>query len=221
MTKLLIVDDDDAMRRLLRLNLEDAYEVLDTGLPEQALALALQHKPDAILLDLRMPSYSGYELCQTFTSFNSTQMIPVFVISGEVGEKTKELCKKLGAVAFFEKPVDFERLRVAIADGLKTRRQERRGEARVRLRATVKLRVRENGRTLSSTVTTTENVGRNSFLCACALQLGDQAEVDVFLLASPEEHAGKARVVRTEGAGTEYPKYALRFEEKPSLWVLN
>ena len=91
----------------------------------------------------------------------------------------------------------------------------------MRLRATIKLRVRENGRTLSSTVTTTENVGRNSFLCACALQLEDQAEVDVFLLGSAEEHAGKARVVRTEGAGTEYPKYALRFEEEPTLWVLN
>ena len=55
MNRLLVVDDDDAIRRLIRLNLADHYEVLDTAEPEQALALALENKPDAILLDLRMP----------------------------------------------------------------------------------------------------------------------------------------------------------------------
>ncbi len=56
------------MRRLLRINLADSYEIVDTGTPEQALALAMQDKPDAILLDLRMPKYSGFELCRTFNS---------------------------------------------------------------------------------------------------------------------------------------------------------
>jgi response regulator RpfG family c-di-GMP phosphodiesterase len=222
MIKILIVDDDNAMRRLIRLNLDGDYEVIDTGEPEHALALALQHKPDLILLDLRMPSYSGYELCQTFSSFNSTQLIPVFVISGEVGEKTKELCHKLGAVAFFEKPVNFDRLRTSIEEYLKTRRLERRSEARVHLRVTVKLRVIEAGKSnASSAVTSTENVGRNSFLCACALQLADNSAVDVFLVGSPEEHAGKARITRSEGLGGEYPKYAIRFDEKPETWVIN
>ena len=55
MDKLLIVDDEEAMRRLLRINLADRYEIIDTGNPEQALALAMQDKPNAILLDLRMP----------------------------------------------------------------------------------------------------------------------------------------------------------------------
>ena len=59
MDKLLIVDDEAAMRRLLRVNLGDRYEITDTGSPEQALALAMQDKPGAILLDLRMPKYSG------------------------------------------------------------------------------------------------------------------------------------------------------------------
>jgi CheY-like chemotaxis protein len=82
MARILIVDDDEAIRRLVRLNLTDLYEVFDTGQPEEALALALEHKPDAILLDLRMPGYSGFELCKTLTSFSATQLIPVFVISG-------------------------------------------------------------------------------------------------------------------------------------------
>jgi CheY-like chemotaxis protein len=69
MPRILIVDDDEAIRRLVRLNLTDLYEIFDTGQPEEALALALEHKPDAILLDLRMPGYSGFELCKTLTSF--------------------------------------------------------------------------------------------------------------------------------------------------------
>jgi CheY-like chemotaxis protein len=75
--RILIVDDDEAIRRLVRLNLTDLYEIFDAGQPEEALALALEHKPDALLLDLRMPRYSGFELCKTFTSFSATQLIPV------------------------------------------------------------------------------------------------------------------------------------------------
>ena len=47
---------------LIRLELCDTFEIIDTGEPEEGLALALEHKPHAILLDLRMPNYSGYEL---------------------------------------------------------------------------------------------------------------------------------------------------------------
>jgi len=67
MARILIVDDDEAIRRLVRLNLTDLYEVFDTGQPEEALAP--EHKPDAILLDLRMPGYSGFERRKTLTSF--------------------------------------------------------------------------------------------------------------------------------------------------------
>src|ERR1700684_4432423 len=126
MARILIVDDDESIRRLIRLNLIDLYEVYDTGKPEEALALALEHKPDAILLDLGMPGYSGFALCKTFTSFSATQLIPIFVISGEGGAKTKDFCRDLGAAAYFEKPVNFEKLRESLAEALQTRRRERR-----------------------------------------------------------------------------------------------
>jgi CheY-like chemotaxis protein len=99
MGKLLIVDDEEAMRRLLRINLADRYEIVDTGNSGEALAMAMQGKPNAILLDLRMPNYSGFELCRTFKSMASTQLIPIIIISGEAGATTKLLCKELGAAA--------------------------------------------------------------------------------------------------------------------------
>jgi len=53
MGKVLVVDDDEALRRLMRLELSDTYEIIDSGEPERGLALALENEPDAILLDLR------------------------------------------------------------------------------------------------------------------------------------------------------------------------
>src|SRR5260221_11895259 len=83
MRKLLIVDDDEALRRLMRLELSDNYQIIDSGQPEQGLSLALEHRPHAILLALRMPKYSGSELCQTFTSPVRTHMVPVIIVTGE------------------------------------------------------------------------------------------------------------------------------------------
>ena len=193
MAKLLVVDDEVAMRRLIRLNLDDEYEIVDTGEPEHALALALEHKPDAILLDLRMPKYSGYELCQMFTSFGSTQLIPVLVISGEAGSTTKEFCRGLGVAGYFEKPVDFSALRVQLADFLKTRRRERRGESRVKLRVPLKLTGTDSlGRPFVA-LTTTENIGPSSFLCATNVSLEPDSFVEVYLVGA-EQRAGRARL---------------------------
>ena len=193
MPKILIVDDDEAIRRLVRINLLDLYQIFDTGQPEEALALALEHKPDAILLDLRMPGYSGFELCKTFTTFSATQLIPVFIISGEGGAKTKDFCRDLGATAYFEKPVNFDALRARLAEALKGRRTERRSEVRVALRVPLKLSGKAADGTSFSIPTTTENVSKSSFFCACAVVLLVDTIVEVF-------HACCRAGVRWQGA---------------------
>jgi DNA-binding response OmpR family regulator len=220
MLKILIVDDDESIRRLLRLNLADVYEILDTGKPEEALALALQHKPDAVLLDLRMPGYSGFELCKTLTSFSATQLIPVFIISGEGGAKTKEFCRELGASAYFEKPVNFEALRASLAESLGSRRMDRRQEKRVGLRVPLKLSGKDANGNSFSLPTTTENVSNIAFICTCAVLLTVDAVLDVDLIALEQERVGKARVARAEWPGTQYPRYALRFTEMVGPWIL-
>jgi len=82
MSKILIVDDDEAMRGLLRVRLEGSYEIFDTGDPERALGLAMEHKPDAVLLDLMMPKLSGFDLCQSLHSLSYTSRIRIFIITG-------------------------------------------------------------------------------------------------------------------------------------------
>ena len=220
MQKLLVIDDEEAMRRLLRLNLSDSYEIIDTGDPEQGLALAMQTKPSAILLDLRMPRFSGFELCRTFTALTSTQLTPVFIVSGEAGSTTKSLCKDLGATAYFEKPIDFDLLRSRLAEVLNAKRPERRSEVRVRLRTPLKLcGIDSNGKPFEER-THTENVSLNAFFCGCAASLNPDCVVNVFLLSGGEQFVGSARLVRSESTETPYPRYAFRFVEKSGQWVL-
>ena len=221
MAKLLVVDDEESMRNLVRLNLADAYEIVETGEPEQALALALEHKPDAVLLDLRMPRYSGFELCKTLTSFSSTQLIPVIVISGEAGAKTKELCRDLGVAAYFEKPVDFDMLRARLGEFVRGKRKERRKEVRVRLGVPLRLRGKDTKGNNFDIATITENVSLSGFLCSCSVTLGVGSIVDVFLANAPEEEVGQAKIVRLDELHPSLPKYGCHFVRKVGTWVLH
>lgn len=219
MPKLLIVDDDAALRRLLRLELESDYEIIDSGEPEQGLAFALEHKPDAILLDLRMPKYSGYELCQTFTSFSRTQLIPVVIVSGEAGAQTKEHCKQLGAAGYFEKPIDFDELRRFLSQIANGSRHIPRSEVRVRLRVPLKLRGTDIRGSKFEEAAMTENVSLSGFLCDSTVELAQDAIVEVYI-ASEREYVGRAAVVHADARGTLIHRYGCRFTEKTGPWVL-
>ena len=143
MGKILIVDDDEDVRNLHGLWLGNAYETVQTGDPEEALALALKHKPSAILLDLMMPKLSGFELCQTLHNLSYTSLIPIFMITGESSEKYKQHCESLGAKAYFEKPVNYAALKAALQAELESGRVERRAHVRLNMRVQIKLRGRD------------------------------------------------------------------------------
>jgi CheY-like chemotaxis protein len=219
MQKLLVVDDDEALRRLMRVELSDTFEVIDSGEPEQGLALALEHKPDAILLDLRMPKYSGYELLQTFTTFSHTQKIPVIIVSGEAGSQTKVQCKQLGAFGYFEKPIDFEALRGCLSQIGKTRKFVPRSEVRVRLRVALKLRGADSRGNKIDLEATTEDVSLSGFLCTSTAELSVGSILEVYI-ASGTHYVGKVEIVHSDTKAASLRRYGVRFIEKTKAWVL-
>jgi DNA-binding response OmpR family regulator len=220
MPRLLIIDDDESVRKVLRFRLRNSYEIIDTGSPEEAVALALQQKPDAILLDLMMPRYSGFEVCQTLNSMSFTQLIPIFIVSGESAQRYKDFCTSLGAKGYFQKPVDFDALEARLKAILETKHVDRRSEPRVKLRVMLKVKGTNLKGEPFELITTTENVSAHGFLAACAASLKAGSTADVFLMAPGEQLAGKARVVRMEWPETPGQRCAFRFLAEPSDWVL-
>jgi DNA-binding response OmpR family regulator len=220
MRKVLVVDDDEALRRLMRLELGDSYEVIDSGEPEHGLALALEHQPDAIVLDLRMPKYSGYELLQTFTSFSHTQKVPVIIVSGEGGGQTKEHCEQLGAAGYFEKPIDFDRLRERLKQVTNNRRHIPRSEVRVKLSVALRLKGTDGKGENFNEVATTEEISLSGFLCRCNAQLPASSILDVYLSGNSDEYVGKVRIIHPGTNNTNTWRYGCRFIEKVGPWVL-
>ena len=221
MSKILIVDDDEAMRGLLRQRLEDSYEIIDTGNPEEALALALQVKPDCILLDLNMPKLSGFELCQTLSSLNVTRLVPSIVISAYPVAGYKDFCLNLGAKEYLEKPVDFNQLRACIAQVLGKRQVDRRAEIRPQLRVILKLTGTDSTGKAFELLSVTENVSAVGFLCGCHVSLAKGTIVDVFLKGSGiERRVGSARVAHVQWPNTPGQRYGFQFTEKTRDWIL-
>jgi response regulator RpfG family c-di-GMP phosphodiesterase len=221
MEKILIVDDDDAMRGMLKMRLSDTYETIDTGNPASALELALKHRPRAILLDLMMPNCSGFELCQSFHTLSYTGRIPIFIVTGESALKYRDYMASLGATAFFEKPIDFARLKSQIAQELQTRPSERRVHVRVRMNVIVKLKGVDASQRSFEQLSTTENVSAGGFLCTLPLTLPADTVLAVFLSGATGDHyAGQARVVRIENPNTPWQRYGFEFIERTSEWIL-
>jgi len=218
MRRLLIVDDDEAMRRLFRLNLSDNYEIVDTDDPEQALALAMEHKPDAILMDLRMPKHSGLGLCRALGAINKAQPVPIFIVSGETASEVQS-CKEMGTAGFFEKPVDFDALRVSLSK-VKRQTQVPRAEVRVQIRVELNLAGTDSKGKEFKESTFTENVSVCSFLCALDATLENDSIVEVFIARGNGQCVGKARVMRSEERQGASSLYAFRFTEKTGEWIL-
>jgi len=219
--KILIVDDDESVRGLLRMRLSDTYQTVETGDPEQAVALALEHKPDAILMDLMMPGFSGFELCQSLHNLSYTSRIPIFVVTGEAGAKYREHCQSLGAKGYFQKPIDFATLKAALAAELRAKQPERRRHKRVQMRVVLKLRGTDTEGKTFEEKTTTDNVSAGGFLAVCMASLSKGTPVEVLLASGGQDRfAGRAQAVRKESPGSPWQRYGFEFIETTSDWVL-
>jgi DNA-binding NtrC family response regulator len=101
--RLLIVDDDEALRRMLGWELEDlGYEVSLAGDCREGLALASRRRFDLALLDYRLPDGSGIELMESLRTLSPG--LPVVLCSGLAGSDTQARALREGAASFLTKP---------------------------------------------------------------------------------------------------------------------
>lgn len=102
--KLLIVDDDPHIRRLLKIYLrESGYELSEAATGEEALNLFGQHRYDVVLLDLILPYYGGFRLCQRLKESEGPHP-HVIIMTGDDSPETRATAKECGADDFIGKP---------------------------------------------------------------------------------------------------------------------
>jgi putative two-component system response regulator len=102
--RILLVDDDPALRTLLK----TTFEVADVAVVEAEDAAAARRRirsarPDVIVLDINMPGTTGLELCVELKAAPATRDIPIVLLTGSEGD-TGAAAKKAGADAFVRKP---------------------------------------------------------------------------------------------------------------------
>lgn len=111
MAKILIAEDERDIRDLITFTLRFAgHEVIATANGEEALQTALQETPDLILLDVRMPRMSGYEVCEQVKANENTEHIPVVFLSAKGQESEVQAGLKVGAEEYILKPFSPDQL---------------------------------------------------------------------------------------------------------------
>ena len=113
--RVLLVEDDKALRRYLEVTLERAgYDVLAASDGLEAMKLALTSPVDLVLTDEMMPNLSGHELCRFLRNSPQLTHIPIVLLSGM---EKKDASSEAGlADAFLAKPVAAERLLECVAE---------------------------------------------------------------------------------------------------------
>lgn len=103
--RVLLVDDEENIRMLVRFNLEKAgYEVIEAGDGKQALALARNETPDIAILDLMLPGIDGLEVCRLLKQSPETAALPIIMLTAKGDEIDRVIGLELGADDYMAKP---------------------------------------------------------------------------------------------------------------------
>lgn len=119
--KVLLVDDQPEVRRVVRRNLTKAgYLVIEAWNGRVAIELARESTFDLVISDVRMPDMDGLDLLAALHELDA--QLPVVLTSGSPGPPSVVQTRMLGAFAFLEKPVPFETMRETARRAIEQRR---------------------------------------------------------------------------------------------------
>jgi DNA-binding NtrC family response regulator len=187
-----IVDDEKNIRRTVRMVLEgEGFGVEEASSGEEALARLPEVAADVLLLDVQLPGISGLETLERIAKLKSESTPTVIVISGHATLADAVRATKAGAYDLIEKPLDRERLMVALRNALERRAMAREVQG---LRALADER--------------SEMVGRSAAMTALRAQIAKVAPTRTRVLITGESGTGKeliARAIHRQSAVADKP----------------
>lgn len=113
--KILIVEDNPQIRKLLFLFLKDSYEVIAAENGVEGIEFWRKYKPDLAILDIMLPDLSGYEVCASAKADLDLRSTPTIFLSAKSSDEARLKGYKLGAVNYLVKPVKKDEL-IAVID---------------------------------------------------------------------------------------------------------
>jgi two-component system KDP operon response regulator KdpE len=118
----LVVDDDPEIARAVQLRLDRAgFGAILAHDGVAALALAASRRPDAVVLDLRMPAMDGFAVLARLVKSEGASAIPAIILSADVAERARLKALNDGAAYFVEKPYRPHDLIAALNAALQSR----------------------------------------------------------------------------------------------------
>ncbi|MFA6209113.1 MAG: response regulator [Candidatus Obscuribacterales bacterium] len=106
LSRILLVDDDDNIRTIAELSLEDDFQVDIASSGQEALDIAMLRAPDLILLDVMMPGLDGKATFNKFKEIPALKGIPVVFMTAKVLTHEIDFYLELGAAGVISKPFD-------------------------------------------------------------------------------------------------------------------
>ncbi|BAU10936.1 response regulator receiver protein [Leptolyngbya sp. NIES-3755] len=106
--RILIIDDEDDIRAVVQISLEEfgGWQTIAASSGTEGIALARSEIPDAILLDISMPDFDGYQVCEVLKQDDQTQAIPVILLTAKVLPSDRQRFAALSIVGVITKPFD-------------------------------------------------------------------------------------------------------------------
>lgn len=107
-TKILVVDDDAKLVKLISSNLaRRGFDIAAASDGKQALEMAISENPDLVILDIMLPLMDGYQVCRKLREESG---VPIIMLSARGGMSDKVECLNAGADDYLTKPFDMEEL---------------------------------------------------------------------------------------------------------------
>lgn len=107
---ILLVEDDDTNRKLVRIVLGDGYRISEAVSVEQALDLLQREKPDLLLLDIRLGDGSGLDVIRAVRADPAFDQVPALAITAQAMKDDESRFLAAGFDAYLSKPIDTRRL---------------------------------------------------------------------------------------------------------------
>lgn len=119
--KILVIDDDVSLRRVMEFNLEQAgYQVLTAGSGEKGLELFRRHRPEMVITDVQMPGISGYEVLERLIELEPQTLVIIVTAFSTVEQAVDAM--KVGAYDYLAKPFGRDQLTLTVAKAFEFRK---------------------------------------------------------------------------------------------------